>query len=486
MIYVEAHKEDAELNELTRGEITYSYDQFSSLVSAKGRDILTVFRTFDEVGNIYGTKDKSDRSYKEGSRLEASGIDLKEKRNVFQGGYGRLVTKGVEYSYDEEGNLVKKREKDGKTWEYMYYGNGMRRKVVRPDKSEVSFGYDAFGRRIEKCITGTGSEKAIRFLWDGNALLHQWEEEADKADKRRKPLQRIEDQAEYVAKLSEKRKQEEKEKAARGEAAPESLVTWIFQDDFVPRARITKEGYSSIITDYLGTPTEAYDGEGSLVWKRELDINGKVMPAGKDRYGKTMEEEGETGFIPFRFQGQYEDEETGLYYNRFRYYDPETGQYTQQDPIGLAGGNPTLYGYVWNPLADIDPWGLANLFQMGTYGELNGKLHIGDGLQAHELIRHEYLVQKGMTSKNVRLSGNPSIALDLSHHTRKGGAHWYEAQIREAQGLGSKQFHSNFKRELDITQGALRKSGVPANRVRKLRKEAEKFYKKKSQIICRG
>ena len=360
MIYVEAHKEDAELNELTRGEITYSYDQFSSLVSAKGRDILTVFRTFDEVGNIYGTKDKSDRSYKEGSRLEASGIDLKEKRNVFQGGYGRLVTKGVEYSYDEEGNLVKKREKDGKTWEYMYYGNGMLRKVVRPDKSEVSFGYDAFGRRIEKCITGTGSEKAIRFLWDGNALLHQWEEEADKADKRRKPLQRIEDQAEYVAKLSEKRKQEEKEKAARGEAAPESLVTWIFQDDFVPRARITKEGYSSIITDYLGTPTEAYDGEGSLVWKRELDINGKVMPPGKDRYGHRMKEAGETGFVPFRFQGQYEDEETGLYYNRFRYYDPETGQYTQQDPIGLAGGNPTLYGYVYNPLIEIDPWGLIN------------------------------------------------------------------------------------------------------------------------------
>ena len=54
-------------------------------------------------------------------------------------------------------------------------------------------------------------------------------------------------------------------------------------------------------------------------------------------------------------------EETGLYYNRFRYYDPETGQYTQQDPIGLVGGNPTLYGYVWNPLIEIDPWGLNRM-----------------------------------------------------------------------------------------------------------------------------
>ena len=48
-------------------------------------------------------------------------------------------------------------------------------------------------------------------------------------------------------------------------------------------------------------------------------------------------------FIPFRFQGQYEDEETGLYYKRFRYYAPNTGNYISQDPIGLSGSNPTLY-----------------------------------------------------------------------------------------------------------------------------------------------
>ena len=82
------------------------------------------------------------------------------------------------------------------------------------------------------------------------------------------------------------------------------------------------------------------------------------MPPRKDSYGRTAKETGEKNFIPFRFQGQYEDEETGLYYNRFRYYDPQTGQYTQQDPIGLAGGNPTLYGYVWDTLGEIDPFGL--------------------------------------------------------------------------------------------------------------------------------
>ena len=71
-----------------------------------------------------------------------------------------------------------------------------------------------------------------------------------------------------------------------------------------------------------------------------------------DVYGNAKEYAGEKCFIPFRYQGQYEDEETGLYYNRFRYYAPEKGIYISSDPIGLAGNNPTLYGYV----SDVNLW----------------------------------------------------------------------------------------------------------------------------------
>ncbi|GKT19634.1 hypothetical protein AVHY2522_23190 [Acidovorax sp. SUPP2522] len=68
---------------------------------------------------------------------------------------------------------------------------------------------------------------------------------------------------------------------------------------------------------------------------------------------------------PLRFQGQYFDGETGLHYNRFRYYDPVTGRFIHQDPIDLEGGlNSFLYAN--NPLEWIDPVGLQRKRKRST------------------------------------------------------------------------------------------------------------------------
>ncbi|WP_311767892.1 RHS repeat-associated core domain-containing protein, partial [Burkholderia cepacia] len=61
---------------------------------------------------------------------------------------------------------------------------------------------------------------------------------------------------------------------------------------------------------------------------------------------------------PIRFQGQQEDAETGLRYNRYRYYDPGSGRFVSKDPIGLDGGI-NVYQYVPNPVEWIDPFGLS-------------------------------------------------------------------------------------------------------------------------------
>ncbi|WP_236545628.1 RHS repeat domain-containing protein, partial [Tenacibaculum maritimum] len=134
----------------------------------------------------------------------------------------------------------------------------------------------------------------------------------------------------------------------------ENLVTWVYESGrFVPSAKLVGGERYSILSDYLGTPIQAYDAKGNIVWECELDI-----------YGKVRNLHGEKTFIPFRYQGQYEDIETGLYYNRFRYYSPDTGTYISKDPIGLAGDMPNMYSYVSDSNTWIDPFGLEGILEI--------------------------------------------------------------------------------------------------------------------------
>ncbi|WP_181415981.1 RHS repeat-associated core domain-containing protein [Gilliamella apicola] len=83
------------------------------------------------------------------------------------------------------------------------------------------------------------------------------------------------------------------------------------------------------------------------------------MQVAFDIYGRIWEDNfNNKHFLPFRFQGQYYDSEIDLCYQRHRYYDPNIGNFISQDPIGLAGGNPTMYGYVKDSNTWIDPFGL--------------------------------------------------------------------------------------------------------------------------------
>nr|WP_281639008.1 RHS repeat-associated core domain-containing protein [Capnocytophaga sputigena] len=131
------------------------------------------------------------------------------------------------------------------------------------------------------------------------------------------------------------------------------LTTWVFEG-FVPTAKLVNGKAYSIISDHLGTPILAVDSEGNEVWNRQLDIYGRV----KREIKASSLGDDVRPFIPFLYQGQYYDFETKLAYNRYRYYSPETGAYISQDPIGLAGGNPTLYGYVKDSNWWVDRFGL--------------------------------------------------------------------------------------------------------------------------------
>jgi RHS repeat-associated protein len=317
-------------NELTGTIMRYDYDRFDFLIRQdmiKGTETDVIYRVPDFVGNLYDTSERKGQRYGAGGRL--------------------LEDKDYIYHYDDEGNLVFREFRQPREdavrhdrrrmkmeygirrpvtdmgWIYEWTSNGMLRRVVRPDGKPVEFRYDALGRRTTKQYIG----KVTHWVWNDNTPLHEWVT-ADTDNDR-----------------------QEKTSSTDGN----SLTTWVFEEGtFVPAAKIRGDKQYSIVSDYMGTPIQMYDSEGKRIWNCTLDIYGKVA----DFSGESLHD------CPFRFQGQYEDIETGLYYNRFRYYDANSGGYISQDPIGLLGGN-RFYGYVNNINYSVDPIGLKNMPRSG-------------------------------------------------------------------------------------------------------------------------
>ncbi|MGS7254330.1 RHS repeat-associated core domain-containing protein, partial [Pseudomonas anuradhapurensis] len=96
------------------------------------------------------------------------------------------------------------------------------------------------------------------------------------------------------------------------------------------------------------------DHNGEMAWTAQYKAWGEV----KEACSEWAKQVGLSN--PIRFQGQYHDHETGLHYNRYRYYDPRAGRFVSQDPISYLGGF-NLYQYVPNPIEWIDSWGLKRL-----------------------------------------------------------------------------------------------------------------------------
>ncbi len=202
--------------------------------------------------------------------------------------------------YDDVGNLIEKRRGES-VIRYSYDPDNRLIAVESEEGGRVEFAYDAFGRRIAK----ETKDGKVGFLWDGDVLLA--EERGDRAN-------------EYI----------------------------FDPGSFAPLCRFDREGFEAYHNDHLGTPRELTDGRGEVVWSARYDVYGRVDQL---QAGQTKNQ--------IRFQGQYEDQETGLHYNFYRYFDPDEGRYINKDPIGLLGGL-NQYTYTHNPVNRIDPLGLID------------------------------------------------------------------------------------------------------------------------------
>jgi RHS repeat-associated protein len=207
--------------------------------------------------------------------------------------------------------------------------------VKRPDGKRVKFTYDPLGRRMSKSYNG----RITKWVWDGNVILHEWVVHFDD----------VNDEDEISTASLQAQLEGRPSNGPPDKCVLPLPTTWLFDPDtFAPASKIVGDKHYSIITDHLGTPFSMFDESGVQTWGAELDIFGSVKRLHGDRSD-----------CPFRYPGQYEDGEIGLYYNRFRYYDPEGGEYVSRDPIGLDGGL-SLYSYVFDPLGWTDNFGLSS------------------------------------------------------------------------------------------------------------------------------
>jgi RHS repeat-associated protein len=346
-----------------RGPVQYRHDAVGNLAAAVYEDGRVDLRMPDAVGNLFRTEARTDRTYGAAGQL----LESREP--------GSRV---MAYAYDGEGNLIRKVETpDGggpaRVWTYAWNGAGMLAKVVRPDGAEVTFTYDALGRRLTKSFRG----KTTRWIWDGNLPLHEWvERPGEPAAAAPAPDDRLLDEL-----TAHRRRAEQRAHAPQGpppaEGSAASPITWLFEpESFAPLAKLVGTSKYAIITDHLGTPRAMFDGAGTQVWSASIDA-----------YGHLRNVEGHPSACPFRWPGQYEDEETGLYYNRFRYYSTDGSTYISPDPLRSLLGAPfhgyvvsnvaastgaveltgatSQYQYPLDPIGWIDPFGLIEILRDG-------------------------------------------------------------------------------------------------------------------------
>lgn len=295
-----------------RGTLRYTYDPTDRVLAARPardpREPLApggreeMFR-FDPAGNL----------------LDAASEQVADSRLK---GFGDL-----RYSHDAQGNVVERERGTGEKVQLVWSATRELREAIvrRGGVTQVTrYEYDALGRRTRK----RDSFGATAYLWDGDRMIL----------------------------------------TSRGRRG----ALFVFEaGGFIPICTVQNGKTYWYQCDHIGAPQELTDEDGQIVWAADYTVWGETTlrrtgtggAAGLSGPGRAP---GAGIEQPFRFQGQQLDEETGLHYNRFRYYDPAIGRFLTQDPVGLEGGH-ALYLYAPNPLAWIDPLGLARPPKLGRY-----------------------------------------------------------------------------------------------------------------------
>ncbi|MFI8236317.1 RHS repeat-associated core domain-containing protein, partial [Streptomyces sp. NPDC085866] len=275
----------------------------------------------------------------------------------------RIIRAGnVRYEHDVLGRITLRQKtrlsRKPDTWRYEWDATDRLTSVVTPDGTRWRYTYDPLGRRTAKLRLAADGETVVErvdFTWDGTTLCEQTTTSANLPN----PV----------------------------------TLTWDHQGlrPLTQTERITSADtpqdeidsrFFTIVTDLVGTPSELIDEQGNIAWHTRSAL-----------WGTTAWAANSTAYTPLRFPGQYYDPETGLHYNYFRHYDPETARYLTPDVLGLAPA-PNPVTYIHNPHVWTDPLGLAPrcLNDTGQEGkDVNENFISGtaDGQQLADQLRRE-------------------------------------------------------------------------------------------------
>ena len=476
------------IEDIRNGATRYGYDKIGQLLSAVQPSLAERF-AFDPAHNMLPVGgDGKEAATPSGSQglVKNNRLEVFEDQRFAYDTHGNLIEKKIgrhtviQLEWDVEHQLQKATVTKAAH-------------TARPVQTETRYRYDAFGRRLQK----KDAFGQTLFEWDGNRLLSEqrgsnhklYVYEADsfaplaqislQADsKPKQPKVGVEsapaaiklelpDDEDWQPRKTAQAFQEQMralQKATTAKARGQQAEQPEPRPDFEETLPLQEEAEepSKVVSlkdwrvryyhnDHLGTPRELSDEDGGIVWQATYKAWGNTLKVEAARPATPQNQEllAQTGRRPeaqndanaalqefeqnLRFQGQYYDQETGLHYNRFRYYDPDIGRFISQDPIGLSGGT-NLFAYALNSTGWIDPLGLSGCKHCGcNTGDINpvtGKVR-GTLQRLAQMIREAGKHKPAVNQRTI------AVGQDASGNLYAGSSNGFDAGQREmAEKLG--------------------------------------------------
>ncbi|WP_431768983.1 RHS repeat-associated core domain-containing protein [Xenorhabdus nematophila] len=376
----------------------------------------------------------NERLYQKGHRLRQAGQHL--------------------FEYDEAGRMTAMQLwQDGhraQLTKFRWNSQNQLTGVLTPGGQQWDYRYDAFGRRTEKICEQTGMRTT--YLWDGDQPAEIREYRHHRLYSIRHLVfdgwQLLAQQIQFFTPNPENRRE---------------LIAGEVQTQYA-------------VCTPTGEPLALFDPQGHRVWRQPP----------QSLYGMRLKAAGENAqFDPEQlYAGQWLDQESGLVYNRFRYFSPEASVYLTPDPIKLLGGE-NLYSYVQNPTGWIDPLGLAcnnphgyKAGDVDMHGNLSPGVNRAPGhsnTKADNLVQSHHPIQDHWAKKRIKDYKRNSAPATLLHST-SGMPHAQISAAQRTRRAASGGWNKTLKEEFHISYREMIDAGVPKAQARKALGDAYKYF----------